>query len=95
MYKYLLLGIPFLALSFAAATRIKKPDRKILYIVLGFMLIATAVGDSLIIHLGIVDYMYESTLSIKIGKAPIEDFFYTILATCLGLYLWKRYDTSN
>lgn len=52
------------------------------------LLIFTAVFDSLIISLGIYTYDYSKTLGILVGSAPIEDFFYAILAGVIVPIIW-------
>lgn len=50
--------------------------------------ITTAIFDSLIILTEIVDYDYSLLLGIKIGTAPIEDFFYSLIAVMLVPSAW-------
>jgi len=59
--------------------------------VLFLLLILTSIFDSLIIANGIVAYDTLKTLGIYIGRAPIEDFAYTIAGVIIVPYLWKRY----
>jgi lycopene cyclase domain-containing protein len=54
------------------------------------LLVLTGIFDSLIIALHIVAYNPERILGLRIGKAPIEDFAYTIAASLLIPYLWTR-----
>ena len=56
------------------------------------LIILTALFDSLIIWSGIVDYNYADTLGIRIWRAPIEDFFYTVVAVIGSISLWEKYD---
>lgn len=58
--------------------------------VLGILLLMTAVFDSLIVGLGIVAYEPGNYLGVLIGRAPIEDFAYTIAALLVVPYIWKR-----
>ena len=60
------------------------------FLVASIMLVFTAVFDSIIIAVGLVDYDYSKTLGILIGKAPIEDFAYTIVAALFIPFIWER-----
>jgi lycopene cyclase domain-containing protein len=56
------------------------------------------VFDSFIVSLGIVAYDHTKLLGLSIGSAPIEDFFYAILAGFMIPLLWKltgRYDKKR
>jgi lycopene cyclase domain-containing protein len=59
-------------------------------IVLAILLITTVIFDSLIIAAGIVGYNLEAILGIYIGKAPIEDFAYAVIAALFVPYMWER-----
>ena len=50
----------------------------------------TAVFDNLIIMAGIVDYDPAKILGIYIYQAPVEDFFYAVLAAILVPTLWNK-----
>lgn len=52
------------------------------------LLVLTALFDSLIIAAGIVAYDQSKLLGLFIGRAPVEDFFYSILAVLLVPSLW-------
>ena len=60
-------------------------------VTLYFMIVCTAVFDSLIIAAGIVDYDTTKLLGIYIGAAPIEDFMYALLAAVIVPALWKGF----
>ncbi len=68
---------------------------KIAASVLGVLLVLTAIFDSLIIAFGIVDYDETRLLGISIWRAPIEDFFYTVLVVILVPSLWKYFGRSK
>lgn len=68
------------------------------FVSLIILIIATAIFDSLIIHFNIVDYDYSKTLGVAIGKAPMEDFFYAILAAIAAPNMYKgikKYEAKN
>ena len=71
--------------------RTRIPVRRLL-IVLLFLLILTAIFDSLIIYSGIVAYTPQHIIGITIGKAPIEDFFYALVAAVFGPLIWDYYE---
>lgn len=52
------------------------------------LLLATALFDSIIVANDIVDYDPNLLLGLYIGFAPVEDFFYTIVAVVLIPSLW-------
>lgn len=90
MATYLILNCVFL-LALAIWWGIKRPpvQPKLLLLTVGILLVFTAVFDSLIVSSGIVDYDYTKTLGILIGAAPIEDFFYALLAGILIPLTWN------
>ncbi len=54
-------------------------------------MVLTAVFDNLIILADIVDYDPRLILGLFVYKAPVEDFFYAILAVILVPSLWNRF----
>lgn len=99
MATYLLVNLVFL-LAVLAAYRIRprKPSKAWLLTLAG-LLVMTAVFDSLIVGFGIVGYDTDKILGVYIGNAPIEDFFYAVLAVILVPTVWKlmekRHDGKN
>lgn len=88
MATYLILNLVFLAVVLVAIRfkpdRIKKP-----FVVTLLALIAlTALFDNLIISFDIVGYDVTKILNLYIGIAPVEDFFYAILAVILIPIVW-------
>lgn len=89
METYLLINIIFIAgVWLAFRIRPKKPT-KVWLLTLACLLALTAIFDSVIVGLDIVGYDSEKILGIFIGKAPIEDFFYAVLAVILIPTAWK------
>jgi len=89
-FTYLILNLVFLlAVIILFRKDIKKPT-KTWWLMLAALLLLTAIFDNLMIYLGIFGYETSKTLSIYIGLAPIEDFFYAILAAILVPILWRR-----
>jgi lycopene cyclase domain-containing protein len=56
------------------------------------MLLLTLVFDSFIVGYGIVAYNPDHFLGILLGRAPIEDFGYTIAAFMVVPYLWRIFE---
>lgn len=92
MYNYLLLNVGFMVILFLATLKLSRAGltRRPLLLVLGILLLMTAVFDSLIIALGLVTYDSSRILGLYIIKAPIEDFSYTLVAGLLVPLLWER-----
>lgn len=90
MATYIILNCIFLA-GLALWWIITKPrfNMQGLMVNVVILVVFTAIFDSLIITAGIVDYDYAKTLGIRIGAAPIEDFFYAILAGILIPLVWS------
>lgn len=90
MATYLILNLVVIAVVIVALRlRPQKPSRAWLLTLIA-LLILTAIFDSLIVSLGIVGYSPNTLLGIYIGAAPIEDFFYAILAAILVPTLWNK-----
>jgi lycopene cyclase domain-containing protein len=53
------------------------------------LLVMTAIFDNFIVGTGIVAYDPELISGVRIGFAPIEDFFYTLAAIVLIPSLWN------
>lgn len=56
------------------------------------LIIATAIFDSIIVGVGIVAYDEAKILGLRVIRAPIEDFFYTLLAGIIipTVWHWRR-----
>lgn len=94
MATYLILNSIFLLIVLLVAIRLKWRPSKVLLFTLVILLVMTAIFDSLIIHFKIVAYDSNKVSGVYIGKAPIEDFFYTIASVILAPTLWC-YFTKN
>jgi lycopene cyclase domain-containing protein len=51
--------------------------------------------DNLAIWLGMFSYNPELILDIHIGLAPVEDFFYALLACIIVPLLWEQFKPST
>lgn len=96
MLTYVLLDLVVLAgLGLLVLLRPKQLAWKPILVVLAALLVMTAVFDSMIVYEHIVAYDGLKILGIYIGKAPIEDFSYTLAVVILVPYLWKSYADKN
>ncbi len=59
------------------------------------LLVLTAIFDSVIVASGIVAYDETKILGMSLGSAPIEDFFYAVLAAVLIPNLWHIFQKEN
>lgn len=94
MFRYALLNAAFLLPVAVVWWRARLPVRRFVWLLAGMVLL-TAVFDSLIIGLDIVRYYTEHISGIYIGKAPVEDFAYTLAAVILVPALWRRKHTHE
>ena len=65
------------------------------WLTLVILVVLTAIFDSIIIGAGIVGYNTDKILGLYVGLAPIEDFFYAILAIVIVPTLWKLFGTKK
>lgn len=90
MAKYLILNVIFtMMVVLVLRIRPSVPGRAWLF-TLAVVLLLTALFDSFIVGAGIVAYDRASVLGIFVGKAPIEDFAYTIVAVMIVTKLWNK-----
>lgn len=92
MITYLALNTAFILLVLIASRRLLRKPSVRWQGMLAVLLIMTAIFDSLIVGFGVVAYDQSKILGVYIGRAPIEDFFYAILAAIMIPALWKRFD---
>jgi lycopene cyclase domain-containing protein len=71
----------------ALATR-RAPKGIALVIAAGVLLVLTAIFDNVMIGIGLVGYDRALISGVFIGRAPIEDFAYTVAAVVLLPSLW-------
>lgn len=91
---YLLLCAGFVAAAIVIALFARRRDRMpslaSLAIAAACLLALTAVFDTLMISVGLIDYADAHISGIRIGAAPIEDFTYPLVAVILLPALWSR-----
>jgi lycopene cyclase domain-containing protein len=87
---YLLLNLAFMApiVIYKIIMRRYLPRYEILILTL-VLLVLTAIFDNFIVGSGIVAYDPELISGVRIGYAPIEDFFYALAAVILIPSLWN------
>lgn len=54
------------------------------------LLVTTLIFDALLIALGMFGYAPSKILGVRVFDAPLEDFFYSILAAILIPSLWEH-----
>lgn len=90
MATYLILNLLFIAvICLAFAKWFRKPDKAILVTLLLLMLL-TAIFDNVIVGLSIVGYDTSKIVGVYVGKAPVEDFMYAILAVIIVPTIWTK-----
>lgn len=55
------------------------------------LLVLTAIFDNVLIAVSFIDYNFSKTLGITVGRAPIEDFMYAIVAAFIVPVLWNKF----
>lgn len=76
------------AVALAAVLSKRAPRWASIGLVLGIVLVMTAVFDNVMIGVGLVAYNEASISGAFIGVAPLEDFAYAIAAVVLLPSLW-------
>jgi len=76
------------AVAIAAVVSKRGPRWASVGLVLGVVLLMTAVFDNVMIGVGLVGYSAEKISGVFIGIAPLEDFAYAIAAVVLLPSLW-------
>lgn len=95
MATYLLVNLLFMALVvLLLRIRPRMPSRN-WWILLTVLLVLTAVFDSMIVYFEVVGYDASKLLGVYVGYAPIEDFFYAILAAVLVPWAWNRFGAKK
>jgi lycopene cyclase domain-containing protein len=87
-YLYLNLAVMVPVAIYKIIMRRYLPIREIALLTV-VLLVMTAIFDNFIVGTGIVDYDPELISGVRIGVAPIEDFFYTLAAVVIIPSLWN------
>ncbi len=94
-FTYLIVNVIFIAcIIFLFAKSFQKPTRA-WWITLVALLILTLIFDNLAIWAGMFHYAPDKILGIQLGLAPVEDFFYALLAVLLIPTLWKHFGSLD
>jgi lycopene cyclase domain-containing protein len=95
LWVVLWVALPLLAVLARSLRRVAKST--LAFLAIGALALSL-LFDNLIVGLGIVAYHGEKTLGIRLPLAPLEDFFYTIVAVAVVPVLWnalgKKRDTD-
>lgn len=90
MATYLALNLAMLVLAYITLRPTNLVSKSRL-VTLGAILLLTLVFDNLMILANLFSYNPEKLLGIYLYKAPIEDFFYVVLAVLIVPALWQRF----
>lgn len=94
MATYLLLNIAFMVVVFVVLRLTLVRPFRVWWIMFMVLLLLTAVFDNILIYFDIVAYAHDRLLGIYVGIAPVEDFFYAILAAFLVPVVWNKLGKS-
>jgi lycopene cyclase domain-containing protein len=78
--------------AIAALVSHRAPRLLAVLIAVGILLVFTAIFDNVLIGLGFVGYNRALISGVFIGRAPLEDFAYTVAAVVLLPSLWTLLD---
>ena len=95
MATYIILNVVFVAaVVLLLKVPVHRPSKHWLTS-LGVLLLMTAQFDSLIIAFSVVAYDPSKLLGVYIGKAPLEDFFYALLAMLIVPLIYIRLKSDD
>lgn len=90
MATYIIVNIVFVVVTFIVLRiKVHSPSKK-WFAMLLVLLVLTAIFDSMLVYFSIIDYAPEKILGIRIGYAPVEDFFYAIYAALVVPFIWNK-----
>lgn len=90
-FTYLILNLVMLTWVVVLVVRPWKRPSTTWWLTFAIMALLTLVFDSLAIYLGFFHYNETKILGLTLGFAPVEDFFYALVAVLLIPALWKRF----
>lgn len=90
MATYIVLNLVVLTLAYIAL-RPKRLFSKPRLFTLVFILLLTLIFDNVMIGMNLFSYNEAKIVGVFLGNAPIEDFFYAILAVMIVPELWERF----
>ncbi len=90
MFTYIMLNLFYIAtLLIVLRLKLRMPSKP-WFIMCICLLVLTLIFDSLMIGLGFFYYAPDKILGIRVGNAPVEDFFYAIFAAIIVPALWYK-----
>lgn len=95
MITYILLNVIFMAIALIVLRRYVPAFNRTWYATALILIILTAIFDNVIVGLGIAAYDPHKILGLYIYKAPVEDFFYALLAVCIVPALWRYFEEKG
>lgn len=95
MATYLLVNLIFIVAILAfVKVGYRKPSKR-WWIMLGVLLVLTAVFDSVLVYFEVVGYDLDKILGMYVGYAPVEDFFYAIFAAIIVPWAWHKFGARD
>jgi len=94
-FTYLIMNLIFLVCMIVLFMQHLVKPTKTWWLTLVALLVLTAIFDSIIIGAGIVGYDPQKILGLYVGLAPVEDFFYAVLAVVMVPTLWNLFETNK
>lgn len=95
MATYLVLNTVFLVFALAMVLLSSWRPNRTWIISLVVLLALTLIFDSLIIYFKIVGYDVDMIAGIYLGKAPLEDFLYAVVAALIVPVLWHSLKSNS
>ena len=94
-FTYLILNFVFISLCVTVLWGVLRKPNKTWWITLIVLLLLTLVFDNIMLWACLFEYNTDKLTNLYIGLAPIEDFFYAILAAILIPALWQIFSTKK
>lgn len=94
-FTYILMNLVFMTAVLLALRKWLRRPNAAAWVTLGSLLILTLIFDNVILWAGFVEYDTSKLLGLYLGLAPIEDFFYAILAAVIIPVLWVALDKKR
>lgn len=95
MYRYIILNLAVLsAISVLLIFSNTKINLRRFIKTAAVLVIMTIVFDNIMISLNLFEYNTNYILGLYIGKAPVEDFVYSIVAAIIVPFVWEHIKQS-
>jgi small toxic polypeptide LdrA/B/C/D len=89
-FTYLTLNILFMVVAILLIGIPKYSSRRLFAGVIIILFILTLIFDSMLVSFHIISYTQFKIVGLHLGTAPIEDFFYPLLAAIIIPKIWQR-----